>query len=337
MRLSWLDELEQKGLLPDDAPPNNTFGFYYGKNNTWDKESDGTISLSTGVDGDFANIGKVTAWNGKKTMSFWKPINSQCNIFKGTDGQFFHPSIKKDEKLDIFAPDLCRTLTIEYVKTVSIRSIELYRFGISPSFFKPIESMNDTKCYCVKKNSEVCKYGGIIDAASCRKKPIIVSTPHFYNGDDTLRDKVEGLEPSQAEHDTYIDIEPMTGNVLRARRRLQVNLAMKRYEKMPMTDFLKKGSLIHPILYIDQNVAIPDDLAQKLENKLTKKVRMARIFLYAALFTGPIILVAALIFICLDVRSPDKKGRAKKVAQDTGGDYQVVALKPVKDDGTKEQ
>ena len=335
IRLKWLDSLNHDGVDFEDQPPDNTFGFYYKKNNTWDERADGIMTISTGADGDFDNIGKVLKWNKRSEVNFWK--GKSCNAVRGTDGQFFHPNVQKDEILEIFAPDLCRTLAIEFIKTTSIRSIELYRFGISSSFFKPIDYNDETKCYCVKRSHEAkqkfCKLGGVIDVSSCRKKPIVLSTPHFYNGDPSLRQSVEGLSPSAANHDTFIDIEPMTGSVLRVRRRLQVNVEMGPTEGFQDSRFLR-DKIIHPFVWMDQSIVVPDEIAQKLENKLTKIVRMIRILCYAALITGPIILVATLILICRDIKSEDKKIRNSKKSSNqkgTGGDYQKVQviLKPL--------
>lgn len=338
VKLGWLDAMNDDGVILDDQPIDNKFGFYYKKNDTWDDKADGIMTVSTGVDGDFKNIGRVLKWNGKKEVSYWR--GKSCNTIQGTDGQFFHPFVQKDEKLDIFAPDLCRTLSIEFIKTTSIRSIELYRFGISSSFFKPIDFNDETRCYCVKGSHEAkqkfCKLSGVVDVSSCRKKPIVLSTPHFLNGDPSLRQQVEGLSPSEAEHDTFIDIEPMTGAVLRVRRRLQVNVEMGPTDGFKSSQVLK-DKIIHPFVWLDQSIVVPDELAQKLENKLTKIVRMVRILCYAGLITGPIILVATLIFICRDIRSEDKKIKSVKSStkKDTGGDYQKiqVIMKPINSSG----
>lgn len=334
--LNWLKNMDADGVPLDDPPPDFKFGFYYKKNNTWDEKADGVMTISTGVDGNFTNIGKVVQWNKKREVSFWR--GSKCNTIQGTDGQFFHPFVQKDEKLDIFAPDLCRTLTIEFVKTTQIRSIDLYRFGISSSFFQPINTDEGTKCYCVKRDREqkqkFCKLSGVVDVSSCRKKPIVLSTPHFYGGDAMLRQAVDGLSPSATLHDTFIDIEPMTGAVLRVRRRLQLNIEMNPTKGYTASMALKEG-IIHPFVWLDQSIVVPDELAQKLENKLTKIVRMVRILCYAALITGPIILLSTLIFICRDIRTEDQKIRQAKSSNNNRAPYQAdyqkvpMSLKPL--------
>ena len=343
IRMSFLDNLNADGVY-SDQPHETTFGLYYKKNNTWDDKGDGIVTIATGADGDISRIGKVVAWNKKSSMSFWR--GDPCNSLRGTEGQFFHPFVQKDERLEIFAPDLCRSLAIDFIKTTSLRTIELYRFGLSPSFFKPINQSENTKCFCVKGSHEAkqkfCGLGGVMDVSTCRKKPIVLSTPHFFNGDASLRQAVDGLSPSAANHDTFVDIEPITGLVLRVRRRLQINLEMISYDSFPKSHVLKDQRLIHPFIWLDQSIVAPDDAAQKLENKITKTIRMIKILCYAALITGPIILIATLIFICRDVKAEEKKIRgAKKKSTSSfqmnhSGDYQKVQviLKPMNNSST---
>merc|ERR1712018_152225 len=38
-----------------------------------------------------------------------------CNWPRGTDGQQFHPYVKKEERLWIFQTDICRSLYMDYV------------------------------------------------------------------------------------------------------------------------------------------------------------------------------------------------------------------------------
>ena len=42
--------------------------------------------------------------------------------------------------------------------------------------------------------------------------PIISSSPHFLDGDPSLRINVTGLSPSDDLHRSYMDVEPLTGS-----------------------------------------------------------------------------------------------------------------------------
>ena len=58
-------------------------------------------------------------------------------------------------------------------------------------------------------------YGGL---------PIIMSAPHYWYVDPDLLNQIVGLDPRQDLHDTYLDIEPMTGVPLSAHTRIQVRI-----------------------------------------------------------------------------------------------------------------
>ena len=49
-----------------------------------------------------------------------------------------------------------------------------------------------------------------------------MSWPHFYNGDATFLEDVDGLNPDQDLHDSLFDIEPETGKAIAYNKRIQV-------------------------------------------------------------------------------------------------------------------
>jgi hypothetical protein len=56
--------------------------------------------------------------------------------------------------------------------------------------------------------------------------PIFVSQPHFLNTRPDLSLGVLGLKPSAVLHDTYVDVEPMTGASLNAAKRLMFSTVL---------------------------------------------------------------------------------------------------------------
>ena len=63
---------------------------------------------------------------------------------------------------------------------------------------------------------------GTLYASGCLGIPVILSAPHFYNADPRLEAAVDGLKSDIEKHDTYLDIEPITGITLAAHKRGQV-------------------------------------------------------------------------------------------------------------------
>jgi len=43
----------------------------------------------------------------------------------------------------------------------------------------------------------------------CTGAPIVVSFPHFYQADEKYIKAIEGMNPNEEEHETYLDINPV--------------------------------------------------------------------------------------------------------------------------------
>lgn len=44
--------------------------------------------------------------------------------------------------------------------------------------------------------------------------PVVISPPHFYLGNESLVKAVTGLHPNKRLHQTFVDIEPVRGDIL---------------------------------------------------------------------------------------------------------------------------
>ena len=64
---------------------------------------------------------------------------------------------------------------------------------------------------------------GLIHVGKCLGGPsIAMSAPHFYYADPKLVRDFTGLKPVQDLHDSFLDVEPITGLVVRGHKRMQV-------------------------------------------------------------------------------------------------------------------
>lgn len=54
-----------------------------------------------------------------------------------------------------------------------------------------------------------------------------MSEPHFLHGDPSLSSIIEGLNPVEDLHATYITIEPLTGVPLSGFKRMQLNMMLR--------------------------------------------------------------------------------------------------------------
>ena len=73
-----------------------------------------------------------------------------------------------------------------------------------------------------------CAPEGMFNVSACHGgSPMLLSWPHFYNGDPSLVQNIEGLNPDKDKHEFQIDILPQLGVGLRAAIRLQINIFLE--------------------------------------------------------------------------------------------------------------
>ena len=72
-------------------------------------------------------------------------------------------------------------------------------------------------------------YDGLIHVGECQGGvPISMSAPFFYNGDPLLLEFFDPpLVPNKDDHDTILDLEPVTSIALNAHKRIQVKFLGK--------------------------------------------------------------------------------------------------------------
>lgn len=45
------------------------------------------------------------------------------------------------------------------------------------------------------------------------ERPVYISLPHFLHASESILRNVEGLSPNEKEHETYLDIEPVSPSI----------------------------------------------------------------------------------------------------------------------------
>lgn len=80
-----------------------------------------------------------------------------------------------------------------------------YRYKLSPNIFT-----SPNECICSKVDSsikEVCPPVGIFNISACNdNSPLLASLPHFYGGEKSLFEMVDGLNPEEKKHESYMDV-----------------------------------------------------------------------------------------------------------------------------------
>ncbi|XP_066966348.1 lysosome membrane protein 2-like [Macrobrachium rosenbergii] len=276
------------------------FGFFYPKNNT----HGGYYTIKSGVQG-MEDYQDIVSWKGKPVVDFWKEDmwgGNTCNMINGTSGNQFARPVSKHKRLDLYTAELCRSIFAVFQKEVTHGPMTLYRY-VLPDYL--LADTPDNECYCV--DDFTCR-ASMIDVSPCREgAPVVMSTPHFYQGSSQDLTYVEGLNPIQEEHETYLDIEPNTGVTFRAAKRIQLNMVLRPYSEIP--SFGNVPEVILPVLWVNESAVVPLERAYALHRTLNLPFTLVKVATGVLVALGVVLILAGLIKLGLLMRH---KHRLKK-------------------------
>ncbi|CAF0969948.1 unnamed protein product [Adineta steineri] len=269
-----------KDLIPDDH-----FGYFYGSNGT----DDGLYTVFTGGN-DITVLNHINKWNGVSSLPYWRtPWGNQIN---GTDGSWFPPLINKDlqsERLYLYSTDICRSLYAKFERHSSVLNIPTESFSIPAEVF-----LNSTL------NPDNIAFGttdsGVLDVSVCRQgAPIYISLPHLLYAADQYKDRLEGIAPNADIHRTILEVEPHTGLVLSAQKRLQINVFLQREELI--YDFKNIAEVILPAIWINESTTIDQKSADDLNNQVLRYFTIIRWVSTVLIPVGIILFITTLVLL----------------------------------------
>ncbi|XP_032395478.1 lysosome membrane protein 2 isoform X2 [Etheostoma spectabile] len=288
------------------------FGLMYKKNGT----DSGEFIYHTGVQ-DYMDYGRVETWKGQSQLTFW--TSNQSNSINGSDGSAFHPLLNKNERIYVFTPDLCRSIHMEFEKDVEVKGIPAYRFTPPRSVFASKEENPANEGFCVTPKE--CLGTGLLKVSPCRKgAPVVASFPHFYLGDAKYVSAIQGMSPQRQHHQTFLDLNPTTGVIVRANKRAQINILLSRIPGFPKTRVLNET--IFPVMFLNESVVIDDASAARV-HKLLLIVTLVSNFPLIIVGLGAILLVALIILLV--------RARKQKTSTEEDTSYSPVSDKEKED------
>lgn len=235
------------------------------------------------------------------TQDVWNKSGS-CNDIKGTDAVQFKPFLTENDVIYAFEPMLCRSIKFAHdpkvMKSVSVKGIDTIRYyATDDNFARTVENM----CYCTEKDLDMCP-ADLVNLNNCGASAgimdMLVSTPYFYPFTENLKNTtmLPPLPMSYENYGTYLDIEPLSGVVLNAKKRLQLYIQLKNNSVgTGFLDGLKStyGKAFVPIMIIEESGQIDNENAQKLKDKVLTPKKVATISLIATMSLGGLLLLIA--------------------------------------------
>lgn len=158
-------------------------------------------------------------------------------------------------------------------------------------------------------NLNQCLPTGILDLTGGESQLIpvhlIVSLPHFLGADDIVLKWFPRMSPDPDQHLTTLDIEPTTGAVLRANKRLQINVAGGSY---PHTIFKYVPSGAFPIAWLNNSYLADDKTINDVKDDLINPRNIVRLVCYiGGVGFGAILLVIGILVIVLRIAHQKSK------------------------------
>ncbi|XP_011405711.2 PREDICTED: lysosome membrane protein 2-like [Amphimedon queenslandica] len=228
-------------------------------------------------------------WNGMTDISEWGTATAR--MINGTDAVVFHSNVSRNDTLTAFTDDFERSAYFSYESDEYIYDLLSYRFIL------PTEALNTS-------NIDPGYYpngpNGLYNVSAIEpfNAPFFISKPHFLDGDPQLVTNITGLHPNKSVHDSYLNVEPITGTTVKAAKKLQVNVEMKQREEFIQLRYLKELTY-YPLFYIVNVGAINKTQANVLHDII--KYSRGSFTVGVPVLMGTTGFVVLLLFVCVFV------------------------------------
>uniref|UniRef100_A0A5F9CZA0 Scavenger receptor class B member 2 n=1 Tax=Oryctolagus cuniculus TaxID=9986 RepID=A0A5F9CZA0_RABIT len=142
----------------------------------------------------------------------------------------------------------------------SVQGVPALRYKLPAEI---LANTSENAGFCLPQGN--CLGSGVLNASICKDgAPIIMSFPHFYQADERFVSAIGGMHPNKEDHETFVDINPLTGIILRAAKRFQINVYVKKLD-----DFLETGdirTMVFPVMYLNESVLLDKESASRLKS-----------------------------------------------------------------------
>ncbi|CAL1540142.1 unnamed protein product [Lymnaea stagnalis] len=264
------------------------FGLFYNQNNS----NDGLYQIYSGMK-DLDNFGNIVSWNGQTELNYW--TNDSANMINGTDGTIYPPFIDLKATKYLFSSDLCRSLGMTYTKGVSVKSIDLARFVAPDIMFGNVSTNPYNAGFCTPSGN--CLPSGLLNVSVCRTgAPVIMSMPHFLGCDPETVNAIRGLRPNRDEHQSYIDIEPMTGVAMSVGKRLQINTYLEFIEGFDDLKNIKKP-IFMPVMWLNESALISDQDAGDFKSQVVDKITLTKAVKFGLIALGAVMILCVILVL----------------------------------------
>ena len=227
---------------------------------------------------------------GVSSLPYWK--TDPTNQINGTDGSWFPPLYNRDfqsERLYLFSTDICRSVYAKFEAHSSVLDVPTETFSIPAEVF-----LNGTL------NPDNAGFGtadsGVLNVAACKQgAPVFISLPHFLYAADRYANGVDGLGANALVHRTILQVEPHTGLVVSAQKRLQINVLIQPDAFIEQLQHISEVLL--PAIWINESTSIDQKSADDLNGQVLRLFSITRWLSIGLICAGLLVLLTSIVFV----------------------------------------
>ncbi|XP_011408057.2 PREDICTED: lysosome membrane protein 2-like [Amphimedon queenslandica] len=207
-------------------------------------------------------------YDGKTSITGWGTPYAQ--MINGTEALLFHPGVSRTDVLDVYVDELFRSGYFTYYKDITEFDIKMYQFRLPQT---ELQKAYQDKGFYMNGPDGVLNLTAVFPL----NVPIFVSKPHFLDADEYYTNDINGPPSNRDKHDSFLNVEPITGAVLHAAKRLQINIQLKQYEDIPDLSHLPINTTYLPLLWVEETGSLNESIASTFRDTVYKPINTIQI------------------------------------------------------------
>ncbi|GFT11845.1 lysosome membrane protein 2 [Trichonephila clavipes] len=216
----------------------------------------GLYNIRTGKKAN-KHLNFVRKWNGRQL----RDLEGNVSIVRRSSVEL-GPSLSiKESHFKFLKTELCRCMTLIWNSTEDVNGLENLRFEISAHIngFSDLDDNLDANCRT--STNDRC----------CPSYPVLISLPHFFSVKFPIV-WVSGLNPNKTLHNSFVDVEPVTGLTTMFSIRYQFNVKLNANKYW---DRVRTG--VYPVFWVDDS----GNFSRECDNFLLYYVKIPYFIIYS--------------------------------------------------------
>ncbi|CAD7002438.1 unnamed protein product [Ceratitis capitata] len=113
---------------------------------------------------------------------------------------------------------------------------------------------------------------------------------------------IRGLRPDAKKHQTFVDVQHLTGTPLQGGKRVQFNMFLKSINRIAITENLT--TVLMPAIWVEEGIQLNSEMVAFFKKKLINSLKTLNIIHWASICGGIGVAAICLIYYVIQRRKP---------------------------------